>query len=89
MAKNVDFSICEFINQNMWFFTFNDFCENRYAIKKLYNELDTNGKRFYMWYVYANVRMQEKTKNLIWDFLNEYDPYGAELMKHWRFINHK
>ena len=28
MAKNTDFSVCEFIDENMWFFTFNDFCEN-------------------------------------------------------------
>ncbi len=83
MGKKVDFSVCEFINENMWFFTYNDFCENRFAIKKLYNELDRNGKRFYMWYVYSNVRINEALKNAIWDYLNEYDPKGFELMHQW------
>lgn len=78
----VDFSVCEFINENMWFFTYEDFCNNRYAIKRLFKGLDKNGRRFYMWYVYANIRMDENHKNWIWDFLNEYDLNGIELLKH-------
>lgn len=89
MAKKVDFSVCEFINENMWFFTYNDFCENRFAIKKLFNELDRNGKIFYMWYVYSNVRINEQLKNAIWDYLNEYDLQGFELLRLWRINKYK
>lgn len=89
MTKKVDFSVCEFINENMWFFTYNDFCENRFAIKKLFNELDRNGKIFYMYYVYANVRINEQLKNAIWDYLNEFDEKGFELLRLWRINKYK
>lgn len=89
MTKKVDFSVCEFINENMWFFTYNDFCKNRFAIKKLFNELDRNGKIFYMYYVYANVRINEQLKNAIWDYLNEFDEKGFELLRLWRINKYK
>lgn len=71
MAKKVDFSVCEFINENMWFFTYYDFCDNAKAIKLLFDKLDRNAKLFYMWYVYANIHMNETYKNAIWDYLNQ------------------
>lgn len=70
-----DFSECEFIGKEMWYYTFFDFCKNCSAIKYLFSKkLSNAGKKFYMWYVYANIHMNETYKNAIWDYLNCDDP---------------
>lgn len=79
--KRIDFSQCEFIEENMQFMTYIDFCNNKYIIKHLFEQLDDNGKIFYKWYVYANIHMKETFKNAIWDYLNGYDLNGIELMR--------
>ncbi len=80
MIESVDYSICPFIKENMWFFTYYDFCDNRKVLKKMYNELDKNAKQFYKWYVYSNIHMDLTYKNKIWDYLNGFDE-GSELLK--------
>ena len=79
--EEVDFSICTFIKETMWYFTYEDFCNNRYILRRLYKTLNKNEKQFYKWYVYANIHMGQSHKNAIWDYLNEYDISGLELMK--------
>lgn len=77
----VDFSKCRFIKENMWFFTYQDFCDNRRIIKKMFQEMDKDGRLFYMYYVYAS-RIKENLQNAIWDYLNFPDiGYEAELLK--------
>lgn len=66
-----DFSVCEFINQEMWFFTFDDFYKHRRRLKKMYKALNKYEKRFYLWYVYANIHMNETYKNYVWSYLND------------------
>lgn len=68
--NETDFSICPFIKENMWFFTYEDFCENRKILKQMYQKLKDDGKQFYKWYVYANINMGIQHKNKIWAFLN-------------------
>lgn len=80
MEKPIDFSVCEFIHENLNFYTYYDFCDNRKAIKRLFKELNKNAKLFYMWYVYANIHMNETFKNAIWDYLNGYDD-GSHLLE--------
>lgn len=86
--ENVDFSVCKFIHENMWFFTYYDFCDNCRAIKSMYEFLHPNAKLFYKWYVYANVHMAEHFKNAIWEYLNnpddEYYIHLIELKKQYR-----
>ena len=65
-----DLTYCEFIDQYLRFVLYDDFCQNCKAIKAYFNKLDNAGKRFYKWYVYANVFIDEQRKNLIWQFLN-------------------
>ena len=67
-----DFSECEFIESEMKFYTYDDFCLNRYAIKRLFRSLSRNGRIFYKYYVYANTHMTINFKNRIWDYLNGY-----------------
>lgn len=88
--KEVDFSQCGFIDNFMIFYTYNDFCRNRKIIKTLYDRiLDKNGKIFYKWYVYANLHMNETYKNAIWDYLNDFDPDGTNLVRLERFYKAK
>lgn len=89
MREKVDFSVCEFIDENMWFFTYADFCENRAIIKRMFDSLKYPGKKFYMWYVYANVHTSEQQKNKIWNYLNGYDYNGEELLQALEFYKHK
>lgn len=70
--KTFDFSICEFINEMMWFFTYYDFCDSNKQIKRMFKNLGKHEKQFYKWYVYANIHMDLHYKNVIWDYLNDY-----------------
>lgn len=79
MEEKIDFSQCRFIKEQMWFYTYNDFCNNRKIIKQKFKQLSQDGKLFYMWYVYANVNMNEVAKNKIWDYLN-YDESEYEML---------
>lgn len=72
MSDLVDFSECEFISREMWFFTYEDFIRNSTAIKRLYDKLSKNGKIFYKWYVYANIHITMNQKNKIWDYIHNY-----------------
>ena len=78
--NEVVFRQCRFIKEEMWFFTYQDFCQARYGIKRLFKEMDKNGKLFYMWYVYASL-IKRDLQNAIWDYLNDYDPNGIELLR--------
>lgn len=73
--EQYDFSICKFIDEEMWFFTYYDFCDNRHNIKQLFETLDKNQKLFYKWYIFANIHMNETYKNAIWDYLNQFEEY--------------
>ena len=74
--KDIDFSICPFINEVLCFLTYYDFCKNAKILKAYYDALEQDAKRFYKWYIYANIHMEEKYKNLIWEFLNTVEDEG-------------
>lgn len=76
-----DFSECRFIEDEMKFYTYFDFVQNKEAIKRLFERLSKDGKLFYMWYVYANIHMETHFKDAIWDYLNGYDEQGIELTR--------
>lgn len=81
----IDFSICSYIEQDMWVITYDDFCDRRAGLRRLYNRLTDDQKIFYKWYIYSNVHMKESFKNAIWDYLNGYDIDGLELMNKKKF----
>ena len=76
-----DFSECEFIDEAMKYYTYFDFCRDRQSIRALFIVLNKQGKRFYLWYVYANIHMDLIHKNAIWDYLNGYDENAFELLR--------
>lgn len=82
---NEDFCECDFIEKEMKYYTYHDFCENRQVIKRLFKELSYNGKIFYKYYVYANIHMNLTYKNKIWDYLNGYDDNAEELKRMQKF----
>lgn len=84
MIDKSESDICLFIERRMCFFSYDDFCQNCEKIKKLYQTLKPTHKRFYKWYVYREITLQEFLKNKIWDYLNGYDD-GTELMKARKF----
>lgn len=63
-----EYKECAWIDTNMKFFTYNDFKKNAYFIKRLYNVL--SHKIFYKWYVYANIHLTLKQKDIVWNYLN-------------------
>jgi hypothetical protein len=88
--RKTDFSVCEYIEREMWIITYNDFCDRRKGIKRLYQKLNDCQKIFYKWYVYSNVHMNEEYKNYIWDYLNFDDVYfESELMRRKHFYKPK
>lgn len=68
MTEN-DYLECRFIDIEMRFTTFESFLRDAKAIKRLYKAL--NHKLFYKWYVYANIHISLKRKNLMWSYLND------------------
>ena len=85
MINSIEFSICPFIESKMWIITYIDFCDRRKGLRRLFKQLSQNEQTFYKWYVYANVHMNEKHKNAIWDYLNfddeEYEQVLLNLKK--------
>ena len=70
MGDLVDFSECEYISNTMKYYTYKDFINNCQLIKNRFNNLSRNGKKFYMWYVFANIHTTYAIKCKIWGFLN-------------------
>ena len=68
--KDIDFSECRFIRDELRFLFYKDFCKDCFIIKKEYKKLTSNGKIFYKYFVYANIYMTLQQKNTIWEFLN-------------------
>lgn len=68
--SEVDFEFCKFIDKELCFVTIKDFYRNRKILKFFYEGLDNDAKLFYKWYVYANVFINEKGKDIIWEYLN-------------------
>ena len=58
---------CKYVDQEMCFYTFDEFLHEAPAIKRQYNGL--KHKIFYRWYVFAH-QLSDKRKNAIWCYLN-------------------
>lgn len=71
--KDVDFTVCPFIRDELCFLTYTDFCHNARILKAFYQAMEDDAKIFYKYYVYSNIHMTEHYKNLIWEFLNNED----------------
>ena len=66
---------CEFIEDNMKYYSFTDFLDKARIIKAIYSQQNTTTKRMYMWYVFSsNITYNQKLG--VWDYLNAYSSYN-------------
>lgn len=68
MMTKKEFQECEYVRDNMKFYTYEDFCKNKLIIKKMYDKLEY--KTFYKWYVYSHCNISWTLLDEIWIFLN-------------------
>ena len=74
--------LCEyydFIKRELCFYTYKDFLANALFIKEKFKESTKYEKQLYKLYVYANVHINLRMKNLIWEFLNNYGNFASLL----------
>ena len=70
-----EYKECRYIDNNLKFYTYRDFKRDAFYLRKLYDKLPH--KIFYKWYVYANIHLTMKQKNIAWAFLNHDVGYEA------------
>ena len=63
------------IDVRMLFNNFQEFYDNRFAIKDLYNNMSDYDKSMYKLYVYSNRIIKYSVLHKIWEYLNE--PFGS------------
>lgn len=61
------------VNEIMIFPTYNDFFNRRDIIKREYRKLNSDNKRIYRMYLYAQRELSTNKVDLIWEYLNEPD----------------
>ncbi len=59
---------CEFIIANMDFLNYQDFIKDAIVLKRMFNKL--KNKILYKWYIYSNINISIRRKNMIWEYLN-------------------
>ena len=68
---NVDLSDCKFLDIDLRFYTYTEFCSKNRLIKKKYERLNDVQKTFYHYYIYANQHMTQTYKDRIQEYLND------------------
>ena len=71
-----EYKECRYIDNNLKFYTYRDFKRDAFYLRVLYDKLPH--KIFYKWYIYANIHLTLKQKDIAWSFLN-HDVGYAEL----------
>lgn len=66
--KKEEIRECQFIDEALKFYTYEDFYKDKKTIKAMYRTLEN--KIFYKWFVYANINMILVQKDAIWEYLN-------------------
>ena len=66
--KKEELRECQFIDEALKFYTYEDFYRDKKTIKAMYRTLEN--KIFYKWFIYANIHMSLVQKDAIWEYLN-------------------
>lgn len=61
------------MDKRLVFYSILDFFPKRYKIKEIYDTLSLNDKKLYKNYVYSICFEKEYVKDLIWEFLNDWE----------------
>lgn len=74
--------LCEyydFIKKELCFYNYREFVKNAQFIKESFKQSTKYEKQLYKLYVYANVHIELRKKNRIWDFLNDFGSFASLL----------
>lgn len=63
-----EYKECRYIDNNLKFYTYRDFKRDAFYLRILYDKLPH--KIFYKWYIYSNIHLTPKQKDIAWSFLN-------------------
>ena len=63
-----EYKECRYIDNNLKFYTYRDFKRDAFYLRVLYDKLPH--KIFYKWYIYSNIHLTMKQKDIVWSFLN-------------------
>lgn len=69
VEMNEWYESCEFIEENMQFYSKVDFFEKRDDIAYYFAKGDSRLRTLYKWYVFANPNLTMKDKEIIWDYV--------------------
>jgi len=67
----IDWENLNFLDYDLRFYTYDEFCKRCKRIKFKYSKLNTNQKIFYHFYIYANQHMLLLYKDRIQDYLED------------------
>lgn len=76
------------MKEKLVFYSILDFFPRRYEIKKIYDTLSLNDKKLYKNFVYSMCFTKEDVKDLIWEYLNDYE-YSYEKLIQEYFIRRR
>lgn len=65
------FDACDFCEDIMAFYSYQDFCKNKERIKRIYQLSNWRIKHMYRYYVFAKDYISNSKKHIIWDYLNK------------------
>ena len=68
------------MDKRLVFYSILDFFPRRYEIKEIYNSLSFCDKKSYKMYVYSICFEKEYVKDLIWEFLNDWEESYMKLI---------
>lgn len=68
------------MNKKLVFYSILDFVPRRDEIKEIYKSLSFDDKKIYKMYVYSLSFTKEDVKDLIWEYLNDYNESFEKLI---------
>ncbi len=71
-------------DKRLIFYSLLDFYPKRESIRLIYDELDLKHKQIYKMYVYSLPWMDDDIKDLIWEYLNEWEEGIFDLARKYR-----
>ena len=77
------------MNKKLVFYSILDFFPRRKEIKVIYKSLNLNDKKTYKKYVYSICFEREYVKDLIWEFLNDWEESYEKLMQEYSLKRRK
>lgn len=75
--------------KNLMYNSLIDFYPNKEYIIEEYQKMNLENKKIFKLYVYSRPFMDDKTKDLIWEYLNSWEEAQFDLSKKYREVKRK